>query len=116
MAFYMRNYTSEEKFDLAKFMNFENGVFDVINSPFLAQLSQLPTVKYYNVDEGAKDIDLISYNEYGDLFFAPLIQFYNNDHRETFPEGTILKLFSIEALNELYYKLATSSNGTVIDG
>ena len=39
MTFYMRNYSSEEKFDIAKFMNFENDVYDVLSSPFLAQLS-----------------------------------------------------------------------------
>ena len=39
-----------------------------------------------------------------------LIQFYNNDFRETFPEGTILKLFSAEDLNEIYYHLSAQSN------
>ena len=115
MAFYMRNYSSDEKFDLAKFMDYKEGVYDFINSSFLAQLSQLPTVKYYNVNEGYREIDMIAYSEYGDLFFAYLIQFYNNDHRETFPEGTILKLFSVEALNQLYYKLSTSSNENVVE-
>jgi hypothetical protein len=106
----MRNYTSEEKFDISKFMNFENDVYDVLNSPFLAQISQLPTVEYYNVDFGFKEIDLISSEKYGTPFFAYLIQFYNNDFRETFPEGTILNLFSLEDLNEIYYNLSTLSN------
>ena len=110
MTFYMRNYTSEEKFDISKFMNFENDVYDVLNSPFLAQISQLPTVEYYNVDFGFKEIDLISSEKYGTPFFAYLIQFYNNDFRETFPEGTILNLFSLEDLNEIYYNLSTLSN------
>ena len=74
MAFYMRNYDSEEKFDIAKFMNFENDVFDVLNSPFLSQISQLPIVEYYNVDEGFRDVDLISSEKYGTPFFAYLIQ------------------------------------------
>jgi hypothetical protein len=106
----MRNYTSEEKFDISKFMNFENDVYDVLNSPFLAQISQLPTVEYYNVDFGFKEIDLISSEKYGTPFFSYLIQFYNNDFRETFPEGTILNLFSLEDLNEIYYNLSTLSN------
>lgn len=110
MTFYMRNYTSEEKFDISKFMNFENDVYDVLNSPFLAQIAQLPTVEYYNVDYGFKEIDLISSEKYGTPFFAYLIQFYNNDFRETFPEGTILNLFSLEDLNEIYYNLSTLSN------
>lgn len=109
MTFYMRNFTSEEKFDIGKFMNFENDVYDVLGSPFLAQLSQLPVVQYYNVDDGFKEIDLISSQMYGDPFFAYLIQFYNNDFRETFPEGTVLNLFSVDDLNELYHTLAINS-------
>lgn len=113
MTFYMRNYSSEEKFDIAKFMNFENDVYDVLSSPFLAQLSQLPTVKYYYVNDGYKEIDLISSEVYGDPFFAYLIQFYNNDFRETFPEGTKLNLFSIEDLNDMYHLLSTESKARV---
>lgn len=111
MSFYMRDYSSEEKFDISKFLNFENDVYDVIASPFLVQLSQLPTVQYYNVNEGFKDIDLIAADVYGDAFFAYLIQFYNNDFRETFPEGTVLKLFPVEKLNEIYYNLSALSKG-----
>ncbi len=110
MTFYMRNYRSDEKFDISKFMNFQNDVYDVLNSPFLAQISQLPTVEYYNVDEGYKDIDLISSEKYGTPFFAYLIQFYNNDFRETFPEGTVLNLFSPDDLNRIYYNLSALSN------
>lgn len=109
MAFYMREFTSEERFDISKFMNFENDVYDVLSSPFLAQIAQLPTVEYYYVDSGFHEIDLISTEKYGDPFFAYIIQFYNNDFRETFPEGTVLRLFSVEDLNEVYYNLSTLS-------
>lgn len=110
MTFYMQNYSSEEKFDISKFLPFENSIYDVINSPFLAQLSQLSTVDYYNVDEGYKDIDMIATDYYGDQFLAYLIQYYNGDFREHFPEGTILRMFSIEDLNDLYYTLSIQTN------
>ena len=110
MAFYMREFTSEEKFDISKFLNIEQDVYDVINSPFLIQIQQLPTTEYYHVDNGFREIDLISTEKYGDPFFAYLIQFYNNDFREVFPEGTILRLFSIDDLNEIYHNLSSLSN------
>ena len=110
MSFYMRSFKSEEKYDISKFMDFEQDVYDVINSPFLAQVQQLPTVEYYYVDNGFHEIDLISTEKYGDPFFAYIIQFYNNDFRESFPEGTVLKLFSIGDLNEVYHNLSTLSN------
>ena len=112
MSFYMRNFTSEEKFDISKFLNFEDNVYDVIDSPFLAQLSQLQTVDYYDVDNGYKDIDMIATDYYGDQFLAYLIQFYNNDFRTQFPEGTKLNMFSMNDLNELFYKLSVKSNLT----
>ena len=106
----MREFKSEEKYDISKFLNFEQDVYDVINSPFLTQIQQLPTVEYYYVDNGFREIDLISTEKYGDPFLAYVIQFYNNDFRETFPEGTVLRLFSIDDLNEIYHNLATLSN------
>ena len=106
MTFYMRNYSSEEKYDISKFLNYIEGTYDCVDSPFIAQLQQLPTVKYYNVDDGFKEVDLIASEEYGDTFFAYLIQYYNNDFRETFPEGTKLNLFSSRDLEELYYTLS----------
>ena len=110
MTFYMRNYESEEKFDISKFMNYIEGVYDVLDSPFLNQLRQLPTVKYYYVDLGFKEIDLIAGSMYGDPMYAYLIQFYNNDVRETFPEGTVLNLFSATDLEELYHDIASKNN------
>lgn len=110
MSFYMRDFKSEEMYDISKFLNFEQDVYDVIDSPFLIQLQQLSTVEYYYVDKGFREIDLISTEKYGDPFFAYLIQFYNNDFRETFPEGTILRLFSMDDLNQIYHNLATLSN------
>ena len=109
MSFYMREYSSEEKYDIAKFMNFQEDVFDVIGSPFLALVKQLPTVEYYSVDKGFHEIDLISSNKYDSPFYAYLIQFYNDDFRETFPEGTVLKLFSLNDLNEIYSNLSILS-------
>lgn len=110
MSFFMRNYKSDEQYDISKFLNYSNGVYDVLASPFLSDLCQLPTIDYYYVDEGYKDIDLIASSVYGDMFFAYLIQFYNNDFRTTFPEGTVLRLFSTSDLNELYYTIEAREN------
>ena len=75
MTFYMRNYSSEEKYDISKFLDYVDGIYDTLNSPFIIQLQQLPVVKYYNVNEGFKEVDLIASEIYGDAFFAYLIQY-----------------------------------------
>ena len=105
----MRDFASEEKYDISKFLDFQGDVYDVIGSPFLAQLRQLPTVEYYNVDDGFHEIDLISSEKYGTPFFAYIIQFYNNDFREVFPEGTVLNLFSPKDLIDLFNNLSMLS-------
>ena len=110
MSFYIRDYSSEEKYDLAKFLNFENDVYDVLNSPFLSQINQLQAVDYYYVDNGYRDIDMIATDYYGDQFFAYLIQYYNGDFRTTFPEGTVLKMFSPDDLAEVFRNLSAQSN------
>lgn len=109
MSFYMRDFQSEEKYDISKFLNFEQDVYDVVNSPFLAQLKQLPIVSYYNVDYGFNEIDLIAFDAYGDASLGYIIQFFNNDFRDKFPEGTVLNLFSVEALNDIYTELSKKS-------
>ena len=110
MSFYIRDYSSEEKYDIAKFMDFQENIFDVINSPFLNQLQELSTVSYYYVNSGYRDIDMIATDFYGDQFYAYLIQFYNGDFRTKFPEDTVLRMFSAEDLNELFHKLSVQSN------
>ena len=109
--FTIRNYSSDEYFDLAKFMNFEVDVYDVLNCPFLTKVKELPVESYFDVDkEGCRDIDLISSKYYGNCFYAYLIQYYNDVSEEKFPEGTVLKMFSLDALNTLYYNLSLEEN------
>lgn len=107
-VFTMNDYTSEERYDLAKIVRYTENGYDVLNSPFLLGLKTLPVWRYYRVDEGYKDIDLISYDAYGTLFYAYLIQMYNDTIDETFPEGTVLNLFSIEDLEDLYAKVSNN--------
>lgn len=104
--FTLNEYTSEERYDIAKFFNFIGDAHDALCCPFFAGLKKLPVWRYYKVDEGFKDIDLISYDAYGTLWYANLIQVYNDTVEEVFEEGTILNLFSASDLENLYAKIA----------
>ena len=100
--FKSRNYSSEETYDIGKFIPFEGDTYDVLNSPLLEELKKLPVDKYYNVnDVGYKDIDLIATYAYGNSFLAFYIQYYNNNFLEVYPEGTVLKLFSLDDFTNL---------------
>lgn len=104
--FTINEYSSEERYDLTKFFEFKNDVHDVLCSPFLMGLKKLPVWRYYRVDDGYKDIDMISYDAYGTLWYSYLIQIYNDTVDEVFEEGTVLNLFSASDLEELYAKVA----------
>lgn len=104
--FTMRTYQSEETYDLAKFMNFENDVFDVINCPFLLKLKDLPTYRYYKIKDGHKDIDMISQDVYGTPFFTFFIQYYNDTDKIVFDEDDELNMFAPEDLLELFHQIS----------
>ena len=99
--FKVRKYASEEQYDIAKFLDFRGDVYDVINSPFLRGLKELPVERYYPVESGNEDLDIISEKVYGIAFLAFHIQFYNGLTTDYAEEGTVLKLFSLEDLNKL---------------
>lgn len=105
-VFALAEYTSEEKYDLAKFLEFKGDCYDALCSPFLFALKDLPVWRYYRVNDGYKDIDLISYDAYETLWYAPLIQLYNGVFDEVFEEDTVLLLPSADDLEELYTKLS----------
>lgn len=104
--FSIRTYQSEETYDLAKFINFVDDVYDVINCPFLMKLKELPTYRYYKVSEGYKDIDMISQDVYGTPFFTFFIQYYNDTDKIVFDEEDKLNLFSKEDLISLFHKIS----------
>ena len=104
--FTMRTYQSEETYDLAKFMNFENDVFDVINCPFLLKLKELPTYRYYKIKDGYKDIDMISQDVYGTPFFPFFIHYYNDTDKIVFDEDDELNMFAPEDLLELFHQMS----------
>lgn len=103
--FKTRNYKSEERFDLGKFMDFKGDVYDVITSPFLKGLKELPIKSYYKVKEGYREIDRISQKIYGTPFMAYYIQFYNDITDEILEDDVTLKLFSTTDLENLVVSL-----------
>lgn len=103
--FTMRTYQSDETYDLAKFMNFVEDVYDVIDCPFLLKLKELPVQKYYYVKDGYRDIDLISQDAYSTPFFTFFIQYYNDTDKIVFDEEDKLNLFASEDLISLFHEM-----------
>lgn len=105
--FNVRDFYSVEEYDIGKFLDFKVDVYDVINSPFLEGLRELPVEKYYVVEGGNEDLDIIAQKCYGSAFLAYYIQFYNDMETEYATEGSKIKLFSPDALNTLVNDIYT---------
>lgn len=100
--FTMGDISTSERYDLGKLMPWKEDTYDVLNSPFLLGLMNLPLWRYYKVNDGFKEIDLISSDAYSTSVYSSLIQIYNGTTEEVFPEYTVLKLFSVDDLEQLY--------------
>lgn len=99
--FRVRDFSSNEQYDIAKFLDFRVDVYDVISSPFLVGLSALPCVRYYTAENGDEDLDKTSQNFYGSPFLSFHIQYYNNMTSNYIKEGQTIRLFNLEDLNQL---------------
>jgi hypothetical protein len=95
---------TKDKFDLAKFMSFEEDlVFDSLNSYMLLQIPSLPTVGYYTVTREVNRPDLLSYKLYGDTQYWWIILWYNSLLKpQDLKAGLRIRYTSLAAIEQLY--------------
>lgn len=97
---------SDERFDLAKFMSFEDGRFDPLDSYFLRELTNLQSRGQYVVQSEVKRPDLISFRFYGTTEYWWIIMAYNNMLSvEELVTGTVLEIPSEEDISRLFFRL-----------
>ncbi|QJT71155.1 hypothetical protein GR11A_00118 [Vibrio phage vB_VcorM_GR11A] len=82
-------------------------VYDIQTSWFLAQVLKLPNSGQLIIDgSNEQRPDLISLDAHGDDQYWALIMYYNNiSDFTTLLTGTILNTFSINGLENLYFRL-----------
>lgn len=100
------DYESKERYDTAKFLEFNIDNFDCLTSYFLEEVSKLKITGRYVVQKHAYKPYNISYEIYGSTQYWWILMFYNNiyDVKQLTSE-TILYLFDITDLETLYFKL-----------
>lgn len=108
--FTVRNFPSDESSALEKVINFTDDCYDVLNSPFLNKLKDLPVWKTYEVNSGHKNLDQISQRMYSSPYYTYYIMYYNSLLTEIVPDDTVLNLFNLNDFNNLYQQL---SNGVI---
>jgi len=96
---------SEERFDLAKFMEYTDN-FDPLTSAMLNEVRDMKTVGKFSVQAFAGRPDLISNEIYGSIQYWYLLMEYNNiETVEDLTAEVTLNYPSAEALEDAYFKL-----------
>ena len=95
-----------ERFDLSKFLEYNEDNFDVLNSSFLIEFMKIKPVGYFNVTYEDKAPDYVSLQLYGKHEYWWLLMYYNNilDFKKL-KTGDVLRYFSLSDVESLYFKM-----------
>lgn len=92
------------RFDIARFVFFREGTFDVPNSQFIHRIKELPAVGVYTVNNDAFRPDMISHAIYKDTQYWWLLLAFNDlTSNDQFPVGALVNYFSLDDLNTLFF-------------
>lgn len=95
-----------KRYDAAKFMEYANSTFDIINSYFVFMLKSLRVYGEYVVQTQENRPDLVSFSIYGNTQYWWILLLYNNIFNfEELPANTTLQYPSLASLEDLYFNL-----------
>ena len=99
-------YKAIDRFDMAKFLEFENDGFNVTNSEFLDELKSIPEKGVYQVIAEAEAPWLVAYTLYGDSSLFWIILYYNDLQTETeLVSGTVVAYPDLALVDRLLFGL-----------
>jgi len=104
-----------DRFDLQKFVEFKEDVYDYLDSYFITQIKKLPVfgTTFVQIEENRPD--LLSYRVYGTVKFWYILLIYNDmvSPLELF-EGQNINYPRVDELEELYFSLNALQRKNVI--
>ena len=99
-------YQSPDRYDLAKFLEFDVDAFSVTNSEFLDELNKLPSGGSYQVIGESKDPSLVAFTVYNDPSMYWIILYYNNLQSEAdMLSGMVLEYPTKSDVDKLFFGL-----------
>lgn len=98
---------SDERYDLAKFMEYLNGDnYDPLTSHFFNEIQNLKQGGKYQIQGEDGRPDLLSYRIYGNTQYWWVILIYNGiTEFNNFVTGTEMKFPQLQALEDFYFSL-----------
>lgn len=98
--------SSPERYDLGKFLNFENDGFDPLTSSFLLEIENLKVGGLYTIQGEDGRPDWLSYNIYGDVQYWWIIMLYNSyTSIGDIVNGGEIRYPSISTIEDFYFNL-----------
>lgn len=96
------------RYDMSKFMEFDQDDFCILDSYFCTQLSRLQYVGTIAVTTQENRPDLLSYDIYGDTMYWWILMLYNNlTSPNELKAGLIVAYPSLNSIENLYFTLST---------
>lgn len=108
--FFFNNKSTNEIYDMSKFMPFLTDNYDILDSYFIDKLVKLPMKGTYEITTQEHKMQTISFIIYGDTSYWWLLMMYNSilDTKEL-STGKVLKFFSLSDLESLMFSLKSKS-------
>jgi len=109
-----KGYQYKKRFNPERFINFENGYFDILQSPLLNQIKHLPTIGTYKVVSHPYRPDVLSHNIYNDTQYWMYLLIYNGiDTIMDLKAGIEIKYFDLDDLEGLLYEYTNKNKRLV---
>ncbi len=103
---------SKERYDQAKFFEYQNDGYDPLTSGFLDAVMSLPESGVYTVQGEDGRPDLISYRIYEDTQYWWILLYYNNKLEfDEFKTGDKVKYPSVSSIEDIYFGLKAKQTG-----
>ena len=98
---------TEKRFDLSKFINYDNG-YDPLTSDIISKLPSLKASANYRITDDEFRPDRTSLKVFGDFQYWWLIMIYNSiTDVEDYKRGMIIQIPSIDGLENYFFSLST---------
>jgi hypothetical protein len=108
MYFFDTTFSSEERYDVGRFMEYANNGYDILTSFFVSRIKDLPIYGTYRIRGEERKPMLLSHQIYGDIQYWWILMMYNGLLDIcALTAGLLLKYPSIDSIEDLFYQLRT---------
>lgn len=106
-----------DRFDLQKFVEFKENVYDYLDSYFINKVQKLPVFGTTQVQIEENRPDLLSYRIYGTVKFWYILLVFNGmvSPLEVY-EGQTINYPKVDDVEELYFSLNALQRNNVVEG